>query len=66
MKRLSWALPLFVLIGCAAEPDVTYLQMPGIEGLNLPFSSAVSRGALGANGLALNARVEIECIAITD
>lgn len=66
MKQLSWAPPLFVLFGCAAKPDVAYLQMPGMEGLNLPFSSAVSRGALGANGLALNARVEIECIAITD
>lgn len=149
MKRLSWALPLFVLFGCDVEvnagPDVTYLQMPGMEGLDLPFSSAVragntlylsgnlgnvpgtlalapggiegetrqtmenisavlqqfgssmdevvkctvfladvgdwgamnevyrtffknppARSALGANGLALNARVEIECIAITD
>ncbi len=66
MKRLSWALSLFILFGCAAEPAVAYLQMPGMEGLNLPFSSAVSRSALGANGLALNARVEIECIAITD
>lgn len=149
MKRLSLALPLLVLLGCAADsdsmPEVTYLQMPGAESLDLPFSSAVrvgntlylsgnlgnvpgtldlapggivgetrqtmeniaatlrqfgasiddvvkctifladvddwaamnsvyrtyfdnppARSALGANGLALNARVEIECIAITD
>ena len=148
MHRLILALPLFLLLGC--EPhvdhgtDVSYLQMPGMEGRNLPFSSAVragdtlylsgnlgnvpgtsdlaeggiagetrqtmenisavlqefgssmdevvkctvfladmaewgamnevyrtyfknppARSALGASGLALNARVEIECIAVT-
>ena len=30
------------------------------------FKNAPARSALGANGLALNARVEIECIAVTD
>jgi 2-iminobutanoate/2-iminopropanoate deaminase len=149
VKPLLMALPLLALLGCAAArnaaPEVTYLQMPGTEGLDLPFSSAVrvgntlylsgnlgnmpgtldlapggiagetrqtmdnisavlqqfgssmddvvkctifladlkewaamnavyrsyfdtppARSTLGANGLALDARVEIECIAITD
>jgi reactive intermediate/imine deaminase len=149
VKQLFLLMPLCVLFGCDAQveqkPAVTYLQMPGQEGLNLPFSSAVrvgntlylsgnlgnipgtmtlaeggiesetrqtlenmsavlqqfgssmddvvkcsvflaeiaewsamnevyrtyfknppARSALGANGLALNARVEIECIAVTD
>jgi 2-iminobutanoate/2-iminopropanoate deaminase len=149
MKRLFLALPLIVLFGCEVEvdhsPDVSYLQMPGMEGRNLPFSSAVrvgntlylsgnlgnlpgsldlaeggisgetrqtmenisgvlqqfgssmdevvkctvfladinewsemnevyrtyfrnppARSALGASGLALGARVEIECIAVTE
>jgi 2-iminobutanoate/2-iminopropanoate deaminase len=48
MKKLFLALPLIVLFGCDVEvehgPDVTYLQMPGMEGRNLPFSSAVSVG----------------------
>ena len=148
MKRLLLALPVIALFGCAVQvkhgPEVTHLQMPGMEGLNLPFSSAVrvgntlylsgnvgnlpgsldlaeggisgetrqtmenissvleqfgssmndvvkctvfladinewsemnevyrtyfknppARSALGASGLALNARVEIECIAVT-
>lgn len=30
------------------------------------FKNAPARSALGAGGLALNARVEIECIAVTD
>lgn len=147
MKRLSFLLPLVLLIGCDVAvdhtPDVTYLNMPGMAELDLPFSSAVrvgntlylsgnvgnipgtidlaeggiagetrqtmenistvleefgsstdhvvkctvfladmaewgamnevyrtyfknppARSALGANGLALNARVEIECIAV--
>lgn len=148
MHRLILALPLILLLGCEAHvdhtTDVSYLQMPGMEGRNLPFSSAVragdtlylsgnvgnvpgtldlaqggiagetrqtmenisavlqefgssmdevvkctvfladmaewgamnevyrtyfknppARSALGASGLALNARVEIECIAVT-
>lgn len=147
MKRLLLLLPLVVLFGCEVkvdkDPDVEYLLMPGMEDLNLPFSSAVrvdstlylsgnlgnlpgtvelaeggiqgetrqtmeniktvleqfgssmdevvkctvfladmaewgamnevyktyftnppARSALGANGLALGARVEIECIAV--
>ncbi len=149
MKLLILALPLLLILGCDADtntrPDVSYLEMPGNEGLDLPFSAAVkagntlylsgnlgnipgtldlaaggiegetrqtmeniaavlaqfgssmdevvkctvfladvgewtamnavyrtyfdeppARSALGANGLALGARVEIECIAITD
>ena len=148
MKQLLLALPLIALFGCDVQvehgSEVTYLQMPGMEGSNLPFSSAVrvgntlylsgnignlpgsldlaeggisgetrqtmenissvlqqfgssmdnvikctvfladinewsemnevyrtyfknppARSALGASGLALNARVEIECIAVT-
>ncbi len=151
MKRqalLMLLVPLFGLAACELEvdrtPEVSYLQMPGTEDLNLPFSSAVragntlylsgnignvpgsvelaqggiagetkqtmdniskvlqqfgssmdevvkctvfladmaewgamnevyrsyfknppARSALGANGLALDARVEIECIAVT-
>ena len=30
------------------------------------FDKLPARSALGANGLALNARVEIECVAVTD
>ncbi len=151
MKQLIFLLPLVLLYGCDVEvshdepgPDVDYLQMPGMEGRNLPFSSAVlvdntlylsgnlgnlpgtldlapggigpetrqtleniksvleefgssmdevvkctvfladikewaamnevyktyfknppARSALGSSGLALNGRVEIECIAVT-
>ena len=154
MKKLLLLIPFTVLFGCdvqdehetsvAQKPDVEYLLMPGMEGLDLPFSSAVrvgntlylsgnigntpgsldlaeggitgetrqtmdnisavlkqfgssmdevvkctvfladmsewgamnevyktyfknppARSALGASGLALNARVEIECIAAT-
>ena len=147
MTRIILLLPLILLSGCEIhvdqEPDVEYLQMPGMEDMDLPFSSAVrvddtlylsgnlgnlpgtldlaeggiagetqqtmenirtvleqfgssmdqvvkctvfladmsewgamndvyktyfnnppARSALGANGLALEARVEIECIAI--
>ena len=149
MKRLLLALPLIVLFGCDVQvehkPEVTYLSMPDMEGLDLPFSSAVrvdntlylsgnlgnipgsldlaeggitgetrqtldnissvlqqfgssmdevvkctvmladigewgamnevyktyfknppARSAMGVSGLALNARVEIECIAVTE
>jgi len=154
MKKLLLLIPFTVLFGCDVQvehettvdqkPDVEYLLMPGMEGLDLPFSSAVrvgntlylsgnignisgtldlaeggitgetrqtmdnisgvlqefgssmddvvkctvfladmsewgamnevyktyfknppARSALGASGLALNARVEIECIAVT-
>lgn len=48
MKRLFLLLPVFVLFGCDVEinhdPEVTYLQMPGMEGRDLPFSSAVRAG----------------------
>jgi reactive intermediate/imine deaminase len=147
MKPLFLLLPLFVLLGCDVqvehEPEVTYLNMPGMPD-GMPFSSAVrvdntlylsgnlgnipgtinlaeggiagetrqtmdnisrvleefgssmddvvkcsvfladmsewgamnevyktyfknppARSALGASGLALDARVEIECIAVT-
>jgi reactive intermediate/imine deaminase len=149
MKRLFFFIPVLVLSGCEvtidSSPDVAYLNMPGMEGRDLPFSSAVrvddtlylsgsvgnipgtlelaeggiqgetrqtmenisavldqfgssmgnvvkctvfladmgewgamnevyktffknppARSALGANGLALGARVEIECIAVAD
>ena len=45
MKRLILLLPLVVLLGCEVkvdkDPDVEYLLMPGMEDLDLPFSSAV-------------------------
>ena len=45
MKHLSLLLPILVLLGCEVtvdkEPDVEYLLMPGMEDMNLPFSSAV-------------------------
>lgn len=149
MKPLLLFLPLMLLSACEVtvdqSPDVAYLQMPGMEGRDLPFSSAVrvddilylsgnignipgtldlaeggiqgetrqtmenisavleqfgssmdnvvkcsvfladmaewgamnevyktffrnppARSALGASGLALGARVEIECIAVVD
>jgi len=149
MKQLLLLLPAMALLGCEVNvntsPDVAYLNMPGMEGLDLPFSSAVkvdntlylsgnlgnipgtldlaeggiqgetrqtmenisavlnqfgssmdkvvkctvfladmaewgamnevyktyftdppARSALGASGLALGARVEIECIAVVD
>ena len=149
MKRLFLILPLLLLAAFPAaadkSPEVEYLLMPGMEGMNLPFSSAVrvdnllflsgmlgnvpgtsklveggiqgetrqtldnikrvveqfgtsmdkvvkctvfladiaewgamnevyktyfpnppARSALGSSGLALDARVEIECIAVVD
>jgi reactive intermediate/imine deaminase len=149
MKHLLLLIPALLLLGCEVNvetsPDVAYLNMPGMEGLDLPFSSAVrvgntlylsgnlgnipgtmnmaeggiqgetrqtmenisavlaqfgssmdqvvkctvfladmaewgamnevyktyftnspARSALGASGLALDARVEIECIAVVD
>jgi 2-iminobutanoate/2-iminopropanoate deaminase len=48
MLRLSLILPLFVLLGCDVqvdhEPEVIYLNMPGMAELDLPFSSAVRVG----------------------
>jgi len=48
MLRLIPALPLILLLGCEPQVDqgteVSYLQMPGMEGQNLPFSSAVRAG----------------------
>jgi reactive intermediate/imine deaminase len=45
MKRLSLLLPLVFLVGCEVtvdqDADVEYLLMPGLEDLDLPFSSAV-------------------------
>ncbi len=45
MKRLLLLLPLLVLTGCEVrvdkDADVEYLLMPGMEDLDLPFSSAV-------------------------
>ncbi len=49
MKKLLLALPLIILFGCDADPEppkteVSHLLMPGMEGLDLPFSSAVRAG----------------------
>ena len=149
MKSFLMLVVVVLLAGCEAEvtasPDVAYLQAPGTEDMNLPFSSAVrvdnmlylsgsiglvpgtrqlaeggiegetkqalenisqtlqtfgssmdkvikctvfladmrewgamndvyrtffpnppARSALGTSGLALNSRVEIECIAVVD
>lgn len=45
MKQLLLLLPAMALLGCEVNvntsPDVAYLNMPGMEGLDLPFSSAV-------------------------
>lgn len=48
MKRLILLLPLCALLGCDVEvtheANVSYLQMPGMEELDLPFSAAVRAG----------------------
>jgi 2-iminobutanoate/2-iminopropanoate deaminase len=48
MKRLILILPIVLLFGCDVEiehgPQVTYLNMPGMAELDLPFSSAVQVG----------------------
>jgi len=48
MKRLFLLLPIFALFGCELDVNldsqVEYLQMPGMEGRDLPFSSAVRAG----------------------
>lgn len=45
MKRLFFLIPPLLLLGCevnvSTSPDVAYLDMPGTEALDLPFSSAV-------------------------
>ena len=45
MKNLLLLLPAIALLGCEVNvdtsPDVAYLNMPGMEGRDLPFSSAV-------------------------
>lgn len=45
MKRVLLVLPALLLLGCKVEvehsPEVEYLNMPGMEGSGLPFSSAV-------------------------
>lgn len=45
MKRVLLVLPALLLLGCKVEvehsPEVEYLNMPGMEGRGLPFSSAV-------------------------
>jgi len=45
MKRVLLALPVVLLLGCEVNVDqpaeVEYLNMPGMEGRDLPFSSAV-------------------------
>jgi len=45
MKNLLILIPALWLLGCEVtvehSPDVEYLDMPGMEGLDLPFSSAV-------------------------
>lgn len=45
MKRLILLLPLVLVFGCEVhvdqDPEVEYLLMPGMEGMDLPFSSAV-------------------------
>ena len=45
MKRLLLVLPVILFLGCDVtvddRADVSYLLMPGMEGRDLPFSSAV-------------------------
>lgn len=45
MKRVLLVVPVLLLLGCEVQvdhsPEVEYLNMPGMEGQNLPFSSAV-------------------------
>lgn len=48
MKHLLLLLPVTLLLGCELtideSPDVSYLNMPGMEDRDLPFSSAVKVG----------------------
>lgn len=57
MKPCLFLLPLALITGC----EVTLDESPEVAYLKLP-----ARSTLGASGLALGARVEIECIAIVD
>lgn len=45
MKHLFLLLPMVLFLGCEVhvdeDPEVEYLLMPGMEDLDLPFSSAV-------------------------
>ena len=45
MKRALFLVPAVFVLGCEVHvhgsPEVTYLQMPGNEDLDLPFSAAV-------------------------
>jgi 2-iminobutanoate/2-iminopropanoate deaminase len=48
LKQMVLTLSLILLLGCEAQVNhttqVSYLQMPGMEGQDLPFSSAVRAG----------------------
>lgn len=48
MKKLFLIIPAILLLGCEVhvddQPEVSYLLMPGMEDLGLPFSSAVLAG----------------------
>ena len=48
MKKLFLIIPAILLLGCEVHvddrPEVSYLLMPGMEDLGLPFSSAVLAG----------------------
>lgn len=48
MKRLLLIIPAVLLLGCEVhtndKTEVSYLLMPGMEDLGLPFSSAVRAG----------------------
>lgn len=48
MKRLMLLLPVMAVLGCdndkTSDTSVEYLQMPGMEERNLPFSAAVRVG----------------------
>ncbi len=45
MKYLLFLIPILLVAGCEVSvdtsPEVAYLNMPGMEGRDLPFSSAV-------------------------
>lgn len=49
MKKLFLIIPALLLLGCEVhvedKPEVSYLLMPGMEDLGLPFSSAVRVGS---------------------
>lgn len=48
MKHFLFLLPLALLTGCEAtldeSPEISHLNLPGTEGLDLPFSAAVRVG----------------------